>query len=137
MIDRAKELNTQDFTSRELEVRIREVCANYVIEAKVDVDRLLRHHEWTVRCGALDIVWWGLGATDGIDTALDLLFHDPEEEVRVTAALALYEASRATARQDQVQAAFKTIAENDANEYVREAARSYLTKLQSPCEPAR
>jgi hypothetical protein len=98
-------LNSNDFAPRELEVRIRQVCAHYVIEAKVDVERLLRHPEWTVRNGALDIVWWGLGATDGIGTAIDLLFHDPEEEVRVMAALALYEASRGTAKQEQAVAA--------------------------------
>jgi hypothetical protein len=66
LIERARELNTSDFTVIELQERVREVCAEYLIEAKVDVDRLLSHEDWRVRSSALDMVWWGVGATDGI-----------------------------------------------------------------------
>jgi hypothetical protein len=67
LIERAKELNTLKLPVFELQQRIREVCSEYLIEAKVDVDRLLRHNDWRVRSAALDMVWWGVGATDGID----------------------------------------------------------------------
>jgi hypothetical protein len=137
LIDKAKELNTHDFAPMELRVRIREVCAHYVIEAKVDVDRLLRHPDWTVRQTALDIVSWEIGATDGIDMAIDLLFHDPEEEVRAMAALALYQSAQGTGKLQQVVAAFKAIAGNENNDRVRESVQSYLTKLQTYSEPLR
>ncbi len=67
LIDRARELNTQTFDVSELQERIQEVCREYLIEAKVDVDRLLSHDDWRVRWFALDIVSRGIGATDGID----------------------------------------------------------------------
>jgi len=67
LIEKARELNIADFPVIEIQERIREVCSEYLIEAKVDVDRLLRHSDWRVRSSALGMVWWGVGATDGID----------------------------------------------------------------------
>ena len=96
LIDRAKELNTYNFPVMELQERIREVCSEYLVEAKVDVDRLLQHADWRVRSSALDMVWWGVGATDGIDRSIEVLLHDSDEDVRAEAALALYEAARST-----------------------------------------
>src|SRR5713226_9279176 len=96
LIQKARELNTADFPVIELQARIREVCSEYLIEAKVDVDRLLRHEDWRVRSSALHLVWWGVGATDGIDQSIRLLLHDPDEDIRAEAALALYEAGRNT-----------------------------------------
>jgi HEAT repeat protein len=130
LIDRAKELNTSTFNVMELQERIREVCSEYVIEAKVDVDRLLAHEDWRVRWSALQIVWWGLGATDGIDQAIQLLKHDPDDDIRAQAALALYEASRGTPKQARVMDALREVADDPANDdYVRESAQNYLTIL--------
>jgi len=58
LIQRAKELNTLELPVLELQERIREVCSEYLIEAKVNVDLLLRHHDWRMRSAALDMVWW-------------------------------------------------------------------------------
>src|SRR3974390_2701390 len=91
LIDRARELNSTTFPVIEIQERIREICSEYLIEAKVEVDRLLRHEDWRVRSRALDLVWWGLGATDGIEVSIELLMHDPDEEVRAEADLALYQ----------------------------------------------
>ena len=130
LIDRARELNTSQFGVMELQERIREVCNEYLIEAKVDVDRLLRHDGWPVRFSALDIVWWGLGATDGIDRTIELLMQDPDEDVRAWAALALYEASRGSAKQSLAKDALKSVADDvGADDYVRETAQKYLSKL--------
>jgi hypothetical protein len=133
LIQRARELNTSDLPVIELQERIREVCSEYLIEAKVDVDRLLRHQDWRVRSSALDIVWWGVGATDGIDQSIEILMHDSDEDIRAEAALALYEAARSTPKESRVRAAFKSVADIDESDYVREAALKYLKKLdQSP-----
>jgi len=130
LIDRARELNTSQFGVMELQERIREVCAEYLIEAKVDVDRLLRHADWRVRWSALDIVWWGLGATDGIDQTIELLMQDPDEDIRAQAALALYEASRGTPKQSLAMNALRSVVDDaGTDEYVRETARSYLSKF--------
>jgi hypothetical protein len=87
LVERAKELNTLELPVLELQQRIREVCSEYLIEAKVDVDRLLRHNDWRARSAALDIVWWGVGATDGIDQSMGLLLQDTDEDIRAEAAL--------------------------------------------------
>jgi hypothetical protein len=115
LIDRAKELNTSNFPVMELQERIREVCSEYIVEAKVDVDRLLQHADWRVRSSALDMVWWGVGATDGIDRSIEVLLHDPDEDVRAEAALALYEAARSTPKEARVAEAFKGVADTDAS----------------------
>jgi HEAT repeats len=129
LIKRAKELNTRSFPVIELQESIREVCSEYLIEAKVDVDRLLRHEDWRVRSSALDIVWWGVGATDGIETSIELLIRDSDEDVRAEAALALYEASRGTHKEKVVREAFKRAAQSDASGFVRDSALAYLEKL--------
>ena len=49
LIERATELNTSTFPVEEMQDRIHEVCTEYLIEAKVDVDRLLKHDDWRVR----------------------------------------------------------------------------------------
>src|ERR1035441_2976474 len=131
LIQRARDLNTSDLPVIELQERIREVSSEYLIEAKVDVDRLLRHEDWRVRSGALDIVWWGVGATDGIDQSIEILMHDSDEDIRAEAALALYEAARGTPKESQVKAALKGVADNDESDYVRDAALKYLKKLDS------
>jgi hypothetical protein len=59
LIERARELNTSTFPVDEMQDRIHEVCSEYLIEAKVDVDRLLKHDDWRVRSSALEIVSWG------------------------------------------------------------------------------
>jgi hypothetical protein len=114
----------------ELQERIREVCSEYLIEAKVDVDRLLSHEDWRVRSSALDMVWWGVGATDGIDRSVEILQHDPDEDIRAEAALALYEAARNTPKEDRVKEVFKRVAEADESDYVRIAALKYLHTLE-------
>lgn len=63
LIERARELNSCTFPVDEMQDRIHEICSEYLIEAKVDVDRLLRHDDSRVRQSALDIVSWGVGAT--------------------------------------------------------------------------
>ena len=60
LIERARELNTSTFPVDEMQDRIDQVCSEYLIEAKVDVDRLLKHDDWRVRQSALDIVLWGV-----------------------------------------------------------------------------
>jgi hypothetical protein len=72
LIERARELNTSTLPVDEVQDRIHEVCSEYLIEAKVDVDRLLKHDDWRVRQSALDIVSWGVGATDGIETSIEI-----------------------------------------------------------------
>jgi hypothetical protein len=99
LIERARQLNTTDLSVMELQERIREVCSEYLIEARVDVDRLLRHEDWSVRSSALQMVWWGVGATDGIDQSIEVLMHDSDEDIRTEAALALYEAARGTPKE--------------------------------------
>lgn len=136
LIQRAKELNTLSFPVIEFQERIREVCSEYLIEAKVDVDRLLRHEDWRVRSSALDMVWWGVGATDGIDQSIEILFSDPDEDLRAEAALALYEAARNTPQEARVRDAFRKVADTDKSDYVRVAALNYLRKLdQLPTPP--
>jgi hypothetical protein len=129
LIQRARELSTSNFPVLELQERIREVCSEYLIEAKVDVDRLLRHEDWRVRSCALDMVWWGVGATDGIDRSIEILMHDPDEDIRAEAALALYEAARETPKEAQVKEALRRVAEADQSDYVRDAALKYMSKL--------
>src|SRR5450432_835941 len=109
--------------------RIHEVCSEYLIEAKVDVDRLLKHNDWRVRQSALDIVSWGVGATDGVETSIEILTHDPDEDVRAFASLALYEAARGTPKQESVTQVFKRVAESDESDYVRDSVSRYLLKL--------
>lgn len=132
LIERAKEVNTCELSVVELEERIREICSEYLVEAKVDVDRLLSHHDWRVRSSALDLVWWGVGATDGIDKSIEILLNDPDEDVRSEATLALYEASRGTSKESLVKEALKRVAADAASpEYVRESALIYLKKLKA------
>ena len=133
LIERARELNTSEFPVIELQERIREVCFEYLIEAKVDVDHLLGHEDWRVRSSALDMVWWRVGATDGIAASIEILMHDPDEDVRAEAALALYEAARGTPKETQVREAFRRVsAAAEAPEYLRAAALTYLGKLDHP-----
>ena len=129
LIQKARELNTSSFPVIELQERIREVCSEYLIEAKVDVDHLLRHEDWRVRSSALDMVWWGVGATDGIDRSIEILMHDPDEDIRAEAALALYEAARGTSKEPRVREALKRVADVDESDYVRVAALKYLRSL--------
>lgn len=134
LILRAMELNTSQFSVIELQERIREVCAEYLVEAKVDVDCLLRHDDWRVRSSALDIVWWGVGATDGIDQSIEILKHEPDEDIRTEAALTLYEAARGTVRERHVREALRSVAATDACSSVRHAAKLFLQKLDSSLE---
>ena len=129
LIDRASELNTSQLPVAELQERIREVCSEYLIEAKVDVGCLLRHDDWRVRWSALDMVWWGVGATDGIDRSIEILLRDPDEDVRAQAALALYEAASCTPQEARVREALKRAADADDCDYVRDSAQRYLQKL--------
>ena len=130
LIERASELNTSHFSVEELKERISEVCSEYVIEAKVDVDRLLRHEDFGVRLAALNIVWLGLGATDGLSQSIEILMHDPDEDVRADAALALYEAARGTPNEVRVRDAFKTVSESaETPDFVHDAAQAYLHKF--------
>ncbi len=132
LIDRARELNTSTFPVEEMQDRIDEVCSEYLIEAKVDVDRLLKHDDWRVRQSALDIVSWGIGATDGIETTIEILTHDPDEDVRAFASLALYEAARGTPKQNRVSEVFNLVAVSDECDYVRD---SVTTFSNSPTRP--
>jgi hypothetical protein len=129
LIQRARELKTSDLPVMELQERIREVCSEYLIEAKIDVDHLLRHEDWRVRSSALQMVWWGVGATDGINESIEILMHDSDEDIRAEAVLALYEAARSTPKEAQVRAAFKRVADDDESDYVRDAALKFLQKL--------
>ena len=129
LIERAMELNTSTFPVDEMKDRIHEVCSEYLVEAKVDVDRLLKHDDWRVRQSALDIVSWGVGATDGIETSIEILTHDPDEDVRAFASLALYEAARGTPKEAHVREALKRAIDADESDYVRESALNYLQKL--------
>jgi len=129
LIERARELNTSSFPAIEMQERIREVCSEYLIEAKVDVDSLLRHEDWRVRSSALDMVWWGVGATDGIETSIEILMHDPDEDVRAEAALALYEAARGTPKEERVREAFNKAMEAEESVYVRDSVLAYIQKL--------
>jgi hypothetical protein len=135
LIERARELNTSTFPVDEMQDRIHEVCSEYLIEAKVDVDRLLRHDDWRVRQSALDIVSWGIGATDGIATSIEILTSDSDEDVRAFASFALYEAARGTPKQNQVCDVFKSVAQSDESDYVRDSVSTYLVKLAPPAEP--
>jgi HEAT repeats len=135
LIERARELNTSSFPVDEMEDRIHEVCSEYLIEAKVDVDRLLRHDDWRVRKSALDIVSWGVGATDGIETSIEILTHDPDEDVRAFASLALYTIARGTPKQNRISEVFMRVAESDESDYVRDSDSSYRLKLAQPTDP--
>jgi hypothetical protein len=135
LVQRARELNTSNFSVIELQERIREVCSEYLIEAKVDLERLLKHQDWLVRSSALDIVWWGVGATDGIDQSIEILMHDPDEDIRSEAALALYEAARNTPKEDRVKEAFKVVSDSaETPDFLRDEARGYLRKLNQPAD---
>src|SRR6266853_976928 len=130
LIDKAKELNMSDFDVDvdELQQRIREVCSEYLIEAKVDVDRLLRHPDWAVRLDALDIVLWGIGKTDGIEQAIEVLKHDPDEDVRIRAVFALSEPSRNAPNWPRVEEAFRQVSNSsDTPDDVRDEARRFLS----------
>jgi len=129
LIERARELNSSSFPTIEMQERIREVCSEYLIEAKVDVDRLLRHEDWRVRSSALDMVWWGVGATDGIETSIEILMHDPDEDVRAEAALALYEAARGTPKEGVVREAFNKAVEAEESDYARDSVLAYIRKM--------
>jgi len=78
---------------------------------------------------ALDIVAWGVGATDGIETSIEILTHDADEDVRADVALALYEAARGSPKRDRVTEVFKRLAESDESDYVRDSVSTYLPKL--------
>jgi len=136
LIERARELNTSTFPVDEMQDRIHEVCSEYLIEARVEVDRLLKHDDWRVRQSALDIVSWGVGATDGIETSIKILTNDPDEDVRAFASLALYEAARDTPNEPRVREALKRATDADESDYVRESALNYLQKLneRSTCD---
>ena len=129
VIDRAREVEAREFSAEELQNRIREICREYLIEAKVDVARLLRHPDWQVRYAALNIVWWGLAKTDGIEETVAVLLNDPEEEVRSQACSALYEASKGTPKIRRVIEVLRAVAASEPNEYVRENAATYTAKL--------
>ena len=131
LIQRAQDLNKPDLPILEIQQRVREVCSEYLIEARVDVNRLLMHFDWRVRSAALEIVWWGVGATDGIEASIEILMHDPDEDVRAEAALALYEAARGTPKEAQVKDALTRAAATDNSEYVRDSALSYVRKIST------
>lgn len=135
LIDRARELNTSTFPAGEMQERIDEVCSEYLIEARIDVDRLLKHDDWRVRKSALDIVSWGIGATDGIETSIEILTHDPDEDVRAFASLALCEAARGTPKQNRVSEVFKLVAASDESDYVRDSVTRYILKLANETTP--
>jgi hypothetical protein len=126
LIDRARELNSGAFSVNELQERIYEVCSEYLIEAKVDVDLLLRHEDWRVRDSALEIVCWGIGATDGIDQSIAILMHDSDEDVRCAAARALWQCSRSPSKKNRMREALMRSAKEDESQYVRECAEKYL-----------
>jgi hypothetical protein len=130
LIDRARELNTQNLSVAETKERIWEACSEWLIEAKIDVDRLLRHEDWDIRWNALEIVWHGIGATDGIEQSIEIFLHDPDGDVRAQAALALYEAARGTPKEARVREVFgAVIDDSEAPEYVRERAARHLRLL--------
>ena len=83
---------------------------------------------WTSSCG-------GFGATDGIETSIELLTHDPDEDVRVFASLALYEAGRGTPKQSRVIEVFKPVAESDESDWVRDSVSGYLLELVQQTDP--
>lgn len=130
LIKRAEQLNTMNFDADEIVRRVREVSSEYLIEAKVDVDRLLTHQDWRVRSAALDLVWWGLGVTDGIDRTIAILLHDDDEDVRSEAALALYEVSRGTPKQREALEAFGLVIDNpESPAFLRDEVTEYRSKL--------
>lgn len=59
------------------------------------MDCLLRRADCRVRSSALGMVWWDVGAADGVDPSIEILMHDPDE-IFAEATLVLYEASRGT-----------------------------------------
>ena len=132
LIDRAKELNTYNFPVMELQERIREVCSEYLVEAKVDVDRLLQHADWRVRSSALDMVWWEseqrMVSTDQLRSYSTILTR--------TSGLKPHSRSMkrrgALQRGPRVAEAFKGVADTDASDYVRDAALEYLRKFAQP-----
>jgi HEAT repeat protein len=75
------------------------------------------------------MVWWGVGATEGVESSIELLMDDPDEDVRAEAALALYEAGKGSAKENAVREAFRRAAQCDASDYVRDSALAYLEKL--------
>ena len=85
----------------------------------------------------MDIVSWGVGATDGIETSIEILTHDPDEDVRAFASLALYEAARGTPKQNRVSEVFKRVTESDESDYVRDSVTRYLLKLAQHSDPIR
>ncbi|MFZ3343192.1 MAG: HEAT repeat domain-containing protein [Terriglobales bacterium] len=127
-------MNTSTFPVDEMQDRIDEVCSEYLIEAKVDVDRLLKHDDWRVRQSALEIVAWGIGASDGIEESIEILTHDPDEDVRVSASRVLYEAARGTPKESRVREVFKRVVGSDESDYVRESVTMYLLKLSTPTQ---
>jgi HEAT repeat protein len=58
--------------------------------------------------------------------------HDPDEDIRAEAALALYEAARSTPKAALVVEALKRVADTDESDYVRVASLKYLRKLVQP-----
>lgn len=66
---------------------------------------------------------------DWIETSIEILGHDPDEDVRAFASLALYEAARGTPKEAQVREALKRATDADESDYVRESALNYLEKL--------
>jgi hypothetical protein len=93
------------------------------------------HDDWRVRQSALDIVSWGVGATDGIETSIKILTHDPDEDVRAFASLALYEAGRGSPELNRIIEEFKRVAESDVSDYVRDSVSRYLLKLTQRTDP--
>jgi hypothetical protein len=77
----------------------------------------------------------GVGATDGIETSIEILTNDPDEDVRAEALLALYEAARGTLKQNRVSEIFKRVAESDESDYVRASVSRYLLKLAQRSDP--
>jgi hypothetical protein len=72
----------------------------------------------------------GLGTTDGIEESIRLLMHDPDDDIRAQAALALYQASRGTQKEHLVIEALKKVADDYASDaYVRDSAGTHLLKL--------
>jgi hypothetical protein len=78
----------------------------------------------------LDIVSWGIGKTDGIEQAIEILKHDPDEDVRIEAAFALSEAPRNAPNAHRVRDALRQASESsETPDEVRDEARRFLSKL--------
>ena len=87
-------------------------------------------HAWASSASPL---WWEF-ASAYLDQSIEILMHDSDEDIRAEAALALYEAARSTPKESRVTAAFKSVADSDVSDYVRDAALKYLKKLDPSLE---